>query len=147
MNSSTFRFFRGFFILALLAHTSSLHWHPIAKNTNSHPTSKIRFFFLFSSRHDFATPLRASSPTPPPHVAPDARCHVVVRSAASSSPRGVHVSRWHTGTLRHHLSGIMGLLLLLYGVHCRASERPSSTTPSLATTGCDAVSIETFQTK
>ena len=58
------------------------------------------------------------------------------KSATYSSPHGVHVSRWHTGTLRHHFSGIMGPLLLLYDVHyCCASGCPSSTTPSLATMG------------
>ena len=94
----------------------------------------LRPFFAPRFRH----PTSRLTP-PPPHVEPDARCHVVVQSAASSPPRGVHVSWWHTGTIRHLLSGIMGLLLLLYGVHCRASGRPSSTTPSLATMGLEEV--------
>ena len=36
----------------------------------------------------------------------------------------------------------MGLLLLLYDVQCRAPGHQSSTTTSLATMGCDAISID-----
>ena len=51
------------------------------------------------SRHDLTH--FAPHPLPPPHVAPGARCHVVVQSAVSSSPpssHGMRVSRWHTDT-------------------------------------------------
>ena len=67
-----------------------------------------------------------------------------------SNPPSLHPRRplmacaSHGGTRihpRHHLPGITGLLLLLYGVLCRAPEHPSSTTTSPATPGYDAVPI------
>ena len=65
----------------------------------SQSTSKNPFCFPRPSRHDLTH--FAPHPLPPPHVAPGARCHVVVQSAVSSSPsssHGMRVSRWHTDT-------------------------------------------------
>ena len=79
-----------------------------------------------------------------------ARARRVHAAMLLSNPPSLHPRRPlmacapHGGTRihpRHHLPGIMGLLLLLYGVLCRAPEHPSSTTTSPATPGYDAVPI------
>ena len=110
----------------------------------SQSTSKNPFCFPRPSRQDLIH--FAPHPLPPPHVAPGARCHVVVQSAVSSSPsssHGMRVSRWHTDTPSAPPSRYYGTIVVVVWCTrlCRAPEHPSSTTTSPATPGYDAVPI------